>query len=68
MVVGDASAVGRCDIGTVDLVTRLALTARRGGSRLIVRDAPAELRELLALAGLEDVVACAEDSALEPER
>jgi hypothetical protein len=40
------------DIGTVDALARLQLTARRLGWRLRVREVPVELRELIELAGL----------------
>ena len=44
------------DLATVDALARAALNARRAGSRLRVVKAPRELRELIALAGLEDVL------------
>jgi hypothetical protein len=40
------------DIGTVDALARLQLTARRLGWRLRLREVPVELRELIELAGL----------------
>jgi hypothetical protein len=48
----DAAALSRADLGTVDALARLALTARRMGARLVVRNASPELRALLDLAGL----------------
>jgi len=44
------------DIGTVDALARLHLTARRLGWRLRLRSIPAELRELIELAGLSTVL------------
>jgi ABC-type transporter Mla MlaB component len=46
----------RVDIATVDWLARLALVARRQGGRLVVRNASAELYELIELAGLADVL------------
>lgn len=43
---------GRPDLGAVDVVARLALLARRRGGDVVLTDVTAELRELLALAGL----------------
>ncbi|MEV6546529.1 hypothetical protein [Streptomyces sp. NPDC051665] len=39
-------------LGTVDLLARLALTARRAGGRIRLRDPVPELRALLDLVGL----------------
>jgi hypothetical protein len=44
------------DIGTVDALARLQLSARRLGRRLRLREAPLELRELIELAGLSRVL------------
>jgi ABC-type transporter Mla MlaB component len=41
------------DVGTIDALARMALTARRCGSRLELRGTRPDLRELLALVGLE---------------
>ena len=43
-------------LATVDALARAALNARRAGMRLRVVNAPPELRELIAFAGLEDVL------------
>jgi STAS domain len=48
---------GRCDLGLVDVLMRMALEARRGGYRVRIEGAPPELRGLLELVGLADVVA-----------
>jgi anti-anti-sigma regulatory factor len=43
-------------LAVVDVLARLQLAARRSGHELRVRDASPELLELIALAGLEDVL------------
>jgi len=43
-------------LAVVDVLARLQLAARRCGRELHVRDASPELLELIALAGLEDVL------------
>ena len=40
----------------VDLLARLHLAARRRGAELRIREASPELRELISLAGLEEVL------------
>jgi hypothetical protein len=67
-VVCDLRAVAPCNMRTIDLLARLALSARREGRRLVVRGAPEELRELVELAGLAEVLPCPPDSGVEPER
>ncbi|KPM56292.1 hypothetical protein CcI49_22760 [Frankia sp. CcI49] len=47
----DATAVGRADLVVVEAVARLALVARQH-NRAFRLDAPAPLRDLLALTGL----------------
>ena len=48
----DVAAVEGPDLGTVEALARMALTARRLGRHLELRRARPELRELLELAGL----------------
>jgi ABC-type transporter Mla MlaB component len=55
--------LARCDVGgvdpdavTVDALARLQLAARRHGCRIRLRHASPELRELVALMGLSDVL------------
>jgi hypothetical protein len=48
----DVAAVRDPDLGTVDTLARMALTACRLGRRVELRRARPELRELLELAGL----------------
>jgi ABC-type transporter Mla MlaB component len=59
LVVCDVGALVDPDAATVDAVARLQLTARRLGGQVRLRRARVELRELLVLAGLDDVVSCA---------
>jgi ABC-type transporter Mla MlaB component len=65
LVVCDVSALLEPDAVTVDVLARLQLTARRLGRQVRFRDACGELRDLLALVGLGDVVLCV-GSAVEP--
>ena len=44
------------DAGTIDALARLQLAARRSGVELRLRDAPNELRDLLAFTGLSGVL------------
>jgi ABC-type transporter Mla MlaB component len=53
LIICDLGAVPRADLGTVEVLARLQLTARRGGSTVQVRRAPAGLAELLRLVGLD---------------
>jgi anti-anti-sigma regulatory factor len=50
--------VGRLgvDIAAVDWLARLALLTRRHDGRLVLRDVSAELRDLIELAGLDEVL------------
>jgi hypothetical protein len=56
------------DLATVDVLARITLEARRGGRVLQVRHASDELRDLLALAGLTEVIPCRGDSVVEVRR
>ena len=71
-VLCDVTALAGSDLGTVELICRLAATARDCGCRLALRGVPWHLRSLLMFAGLGDVLPCLEDeppeSVLEPER
>jgi ABC-type transporter Mla MlaB component len=62
----DVGAVTEVDLGTVDALATLLLNARRAGSRVRLRDAPVELRELLAFAGLAEAVPCIAPLPVEP--
>ncbi len=57
-VVCDVSALTRPDAETIDVLARMQLTARRLGGRLTLRGACGELRDLLMLSGLTDVLPC----------
>lgn len=56
LVLCDVEGVIELDLGTVDALARLRLTAQRLGSEFCLDGASAELRELLALTGLRDVI------------
>jgi ABC-type transporter Mla MlaB component len=51
----------RADIAVVDQLARLQLEARRLGCQIRLRNACAELVELIRLSGLEDVIVVADD-------
>lgn len=53
------------DVGAVEALARLALTARRGGAALQVRGASADLRSLLRLVGLYDALIAPPADAVE---
>ncbi|MEV6303540.1 STAS domain-containing protein [Actinoplanes sp. NPDC051861] len=55
-IVCDVSAVTRPDVVTVEMLTRLALAARRAGGRLVFTGVSAELRQLMELLGLREVL------------
>jgi ABC-type transporter Mla MlaB component len=65
VVLCDLAELSRADMGTVDALARLALRARRMGCLVSLRDASPELRELLALAGLCEILPCSQGSRLE---
>ena len=56
------------DLWTVDALARARLIARRDGCELLLAEASVELLELLALAGLSDVVPCEGSSGPDGER
>jgi ABC-type transporter Mla MlaB component len=66
-VVCDVAAIDRPDAETVEALARLQLAARRSGCRVRLRHACGELRALLELTGLSEVVPCS-GSELEPRR
>ncbi len=59
---------GKVDLRVVDALARLQLTAQRLGCRIRLYRAHRRLRELLALAGLADVLPLQAGSAVEPGR
>lgn len=72
LVVCDVRGLREPDLGTVDALARMQLTAQRLGCRVRLDGATSTLRELLALVGLREVVPCGAGSDLEaggqPER
>jgi hypothetical protein len=58
----------RPDLDVIDALARQALTARRLGGTLRLRDAGPTLRELIRFVGLDDVVAVDDGSASEAGR
>ena len=56
LIVCDTGAIPAPDVGTIDVLARLQLGAIRQGFELRLRGASAELLELIALAGLSDVL------------
>ena len=61
----DVGALLRPDLGTINTLARLALSARRLDRRVCLRGTSPDLRELLTLTGLGDVLRTAALSALE---
>ena len=56
VVVCDVGTLVDPDLGAVNALARLQLTARRLGRRILLLHACSELRELLTLMGLRDIV------------
>ncbi len=65
MVVCDVGALTDPDIGTVDTLARLQLTARRLRREIALGHASPELRALLGLVGLGGIVPCVEELGLQ---
>jgi anti-anti-sigma regulatory factor len=55
-VVCDLSAVDRADLAAVDGLARLQLAAHRRGRRMRLRGSSREMRQLIALLGLGDIL------------
>jgi ABC-type transporter Mla MlaB component len=64
LVICDVAAIAHPDAATVDALAQLQLTARRLGRRIRLRHACGELRDLLDLMGLEDVLPVRADAGL----
>ena len=56
VLVCDVAALTHPNAGTIEALARLQLTARRLGREVRLRDPSRELRELVDLCGLEDVL------------
>ncbi|MEU8541869.1 STAS domain-containing protein [Streptomyces sp. NPDC048717] len=56
VVVCDLAGLTGAGLAAVDVVARLRLAARRGGHRLLFWGAGPELRDVLALVGLGDLL------------
>jgi len=54
----DVSKISDPDCSTVEMLARMQLAARRGGRMIELRGASSELRELLVLSGLSNVLPC----------
>jgi hypothetical protein len=67
LIVCDASALVDPDLGTIDALARLQLRARRIGCEIRLRHTSRELAELLAFAGLAEVL-CVEVRGQPEER
>lgn len=70
VIVWDAAELTRPDLETVEALAWLQLCARRSGFRLELRNAPAELAELLCLCGLAAELGlggCGVDARGQPE-
>jgi anti-anti-sigma regulatory factor len=65
LVVCDVGALDTPDAATVDALARLQLAARRRGRRVTLRHARPALQDLVALAGLGDVLPDCAGSVLE---
>jgi ABC-type transporter Mla MlaB component len=63
VVTCDVTQVLVPDIGAIDALARLQLTARRLGGHIRVRAANTDLRRLLRLAGVEGIVGCSDEAA-----
>ncbi|MDE0802465.1 MAG: STAS domain-containing protein [Acidimicrobiales bacterium] len=57
-------AVDASDLGEVDLLCRLALSAKRLGCRVHLTDVSPELRSLIELAGMDAVLLGPEETDL----
>jgi ABC-type transporter Mla MlaB component len=65
VILCDLAQLAQADMGTVDALARLALGARRLGCSVSLRNPPSELCELLAFAGLGDVLPRSPGSGVE---
>lgn len=68
VLVCDVAALAAPDVGTLDALARLQLTARRLGRQIQLCHQSRELLELLALCGLGDVLPAGAALGVEPQR
>ena len=68
VVTCDVAAVAPADATAIDALARLQLTARRLGRSIRLRNAPDDLRELLALTGLSDELPLCAGLRIQPHR
>jgi hypothetical protein len=68
ILICDVGEAGPPDAVTVEALARLQMTARSLGCHVELRDASGELRELIGLMGLAEVLPCCEELPLEPRR
>jgi ABC-type transporter Mla MlaB component len=68
LILCDAGALVDPDLAAIDALARLQLTARRLGCRIRLRGACGELRDLLSLSGLDEVVSVSERLRPQPGR
>lgn len=68
VVTCDVAAVEHADATAIDALARLQLTARRLGRSIRLRNAPDDLRELLALTGLSDELPLCAGVRVQPHR
>lgn len=68
MVLCEVGGLSDADLETVDALARLQLGARRLGCEVRLEHARPELRDLLSLIGLQEVVRCGEESGVEAGR
>jgi hypothetical protein len=68
VVICDVGAITAPDAGTIDALARLQLTARRLGCGLLLHRPHRRLRDLVAFAGLDDVLPLTAGLAVEPGR
>jgi hypothetical protein len=66
LVVCDVGGLGRPDLEAIDAIARLALAARRLGCGVRLENASRDLRDLVAFAGLAEILPCPGDLVVEP--
>ena len=67
-IVCDVGALGHADVRSVEALALLQVAARRRGFHIVIRDASEDLRDLIVLLGLDEVLPCIGGSGVEPRR